>query len=77
MPVGEFRQSLTVAVSHTDTLEESIVTIVGCEDTRATQFRGPTHPESSGTLTVETRFFKRIDGQLKMFNGRTAEVTQC
>ena len=72
------KHSLTLTISTTDTVADSLVTVVGCEDTRGSVFVNPAGKVfGNGSLSLETRFFKREAGQLKMFAGRGKEVTQC
>ncbi len=70
------RESLTIRVSQ-ESVPESVVALIGCEDTTGSLFRNP-QGETVGTggKREKTRFFKRVDGQLKIFDVKERETCE-
>ncbi len=74
---ARMKHSLTMWPSRADAVEGSLVTIVGCEDTRGSTFEWSTREPTQGILTRTARHFKRVDGRLKSYDITEREVERC
>ncbi len=72
------KHSLTMWPAPAEALEGSLVTIVGCEDTRGSTFLWSTREPTDGVLLRTARHFKRVEGgRLKNYDITERVVEQC